>query len=137
LSKSSTKRQSASSKQPDVITPEVVSSPGSGAGKNAFKAKTPEEKKLVHIEGIVKTAVAAIIGMIAGIVVFMQLGIGDAPEVKWYAILIIVAALSYYIMRLVFPLFKINTKKFGFKDWFYVEFLVIDFCLVTWTLLLN
>jgi len=37
----------------------------------------------------------------------------------------------------IFPLIKINTKEFGFKDWFYVEFIVIDFCLVTWTLLLN
>ncbi len=137
MSKSSTRKQAASSKKSDTKTAEVVPSSGSGAGKTAFKSKTPEEKKQVHIEGILKTAVASAIGIIAGIAVFMQLGVGDAPEVKWYAILIIVAALSYYAMRLLFPLIKINPKDFGFKDWFYVEFIVIDFCMVTWTLLLN
>jgi hypothetical protein len=58
-------------------------------------------------------------------------------ETKWYAILTIVAILAYYAQRLIYPAIKINTKEFGFKDWFYVEFLVVDFCLVTWTLLLN
>jgi hypothetical protein len=28
-------------------------------------------------------------------------------------------------------------KEFKFKDWFYVEFIVVDFFLVVWTLLLN
>lgn len=136
MSKSSIKKQSTSKKS-DVKTAEVVPSSGSSAGKTAFKSKTPEEKKQIHIEGILKTAVASVIGIIAGIIVFVQLGVGDAPEIKWYAILTIVAAISYYAMRLIFPLIKINPKDFGFKDWFYVEFIVIDFCMVTWTLLLN
>jgi len=137
LSKSSKKKQSASSNTSDAKTAEVVPSSISGAGKTAFKPKTPEEKKQVHIDGIIKTVVASIIGIIAGVIIFTQLGVGDAPEIKWYAILTIVAALSYYAMRLIFPLVKINPKDFGFKDWFYVEFIVINFCMVTWTLLLN
>ncbi|WP_406660224.1 hypothetical protein V7O66_10245 [Methanolobus sp. ZRKC3] len=137
MSKPSNRKQSTSSKQKDIKTAEAVTPSVSGADRSAFKSKTPEEKKQTHIEGIIKTAVASIIGMIAGLIVFMQLGVGDAPEVKWYAIITIVAAISYYAMRLIFPLVKINTKDFGPKDWFYVEFIVIDFCLVTWTLLLN
>jgi len=31
----------------------------------------------------------------------------------------------------------IDVKEFGNKDWFYVEFITIDFWLVVWTLLLN
>lgn len=112
--------------QTDVTTP---------APKPVYKVKTPEERKQAHIEGIIKTAVASVIGVIAGILSYSQFGIGD--EVRWYAVIIIVVALAYYALRLLFPLIRINTKEFGFKDWFYVEFLVVDFCLVTWTLLLN
>jgi hypothetical protein len=108
---------------------------GAGAVKPVIKVKTPEERKQAHIEGIIKTAVASIIGIIAGILAYTQFGVGD--EIRWYAVLIIVAALAYYAQKLIFPLIKIDTKEFGFKDWFFVEFLVIDFCLVTWTLLLN
>lgn len=112
--------------QPDVTTSTV---------KPAAKIKTPEERKQAHIEGIIKTAVASVIGIIAGILAYSQFGAGD--EVRWYAVIVVVVALAYYAQRLIFPIIKINTKEFGFKDWFYVEFLVIDFCLVTWTLLLN
>ncbi len=99
------------------------------------KEKTPEERKQNHIEGVVKTAVASIIGIVAGFISFNQFG--TAEDTTWYAILTIVAVLAYYAQRIIFPAIKINSKEFGFKDWFYVEFLVIDFCLVTWTLLLN
>ncbi len=99
------------------------------------KEKTPEERKQNHIEGIVKTAVASIIGIVAGFISFNQFG--TAEDTTWYAILTIIAVLAYYAQRIIFPAIKINSKEFGFKDWFYVEFLVIDFCLVTWVLLLN
>lgn len=55
----------------------------------------------------------------------------------WYAILMIVIGITYYVQKLIYPSLKINVKEFKFKDWFYVEFMVIDFFLVTWTLLLN
>lgn len=137
MSKSSKKKQSeASSKQVSTDIAQPVST-SSGSGKVSFKVRTPEERKKAHMEGIIKTAVAAIIGVIAGILAYIQLGIAADPTVKWYAILIIIAVLSFYAMKLVFPVFKIKVKDFGFKDWFYVEFIVIDFCLVTWTILLN
>ena len=99
------------------------------------KEKTPEERKQNHIDGIIKTVVASVIGIVAGFISFKQFG--TAEDTTWYAILTIVAVLAYYAQRIIFPAIKINSKEFGFKDWFYVEFLVIDFCLVTWTLLLN
>lgn len=105
------------------------------AGKIAIKEMTPEEKRTAQIQGIVKTAIAAYIGVIAGAAAYFQLG--AATETKWYAMLAIIAILAYYAQRLIFPALKINTKEFGPKGWLYVEFLVVDFCLVTWTLLLN
>ncbi|MEA1985819.1 MAG: hypothetical protein U9N13_09265 [Euryarchaeota archaeon] len=109
----------------------------SGASTNVgkLKEKTPVEKRTEHLHSIVKTAVASYIGVVAGLVAYFMLGV--ALETKWYAILTIIAILAYYAQRIIYPLIKINTKDFGAKDWLYVEFLVIDFCLVTWTLMLN
>ncbi len=109
--------------------------PANSAGKIAIKEMTPEEKRTSHIQGIIKTAVAAYIGVMAGAAAYFQLGVGT--ETKWYAMLAIIAILAYYVQRLIFPALKIDTKEFGIKGWLYVEFLVVDFCLVTWTLLLN
>jgi len=106
-----------------------------GKGIITIKERTPEERKKNHIEGIIKTVVASMVGIVAGFISFNQFG--TAEDTTWYAILTIIAVLAYYAQRLIFPAIKINTKEFGLKGWFYVEFLVIDFCLVTWILLLN
>jgi hypothetical protein len=100
-----------------------------------IKEKTPEERKLAYTQGIIKTAVASFIGIIAGFIAVSQFG--TAEDTKWFAVLTIIVVLSYYAQRVIYPAIKISTKEFGLKDWFYVEFLVIDFCLVTWTMLLN
>ncbi|SDG33295.1 hypothetical protein SAMN04488589_2739 [Methanolobus vulcani] len=136
MSKSSNKKPSVAKKEVKPAD-DAQPAPTSSHGRSQFKMRTPEEKKQAHKEGIIKTAVAAIIGMVAGIIAYMQLGVGDDPTVKWYVIMMFIVGISFYVMKLSFPLFKIKPKEFGFKDWFYVEFIVIDFCLVTWTLLLN
>ncbi|WP_407355311.1 hypothetical protein [Methanolobus sp. WCC5] len=137
MSKSSKRKQSEALSRKESADNSQEAPVSSDSGKPRFKVRTPEERKKAHVEGIIKTAVASVIGVIAGFLTYLQLGVGDDPTLKWYAIMVIVAALSYYAMRLVFPLFKVRTKEFGFKDWFYVEFIVIDFWLVTWALLLN
>jgi len=129
-------RQS-SNKNKQIITQNTseVQQDNTAKGALAAKQRTPEEKREAHIQSITKTAVASILGIIAGVIVNMQYGMGT--DTKWYAVITIVAVIAYYIQRLIYPAIKISTKEFGFKDWFYVEFLVVDFCLVTWTLLLN
>ncbi|MGP8320607.1 MAG: hypothetical protein ACT6FD_07465 [Methanosarcinaceae archaeon] len=107
----------------------------SAKGIITVRKKTPEERKQNYITGIIKTVVASILGIVAGFIAFNQFG--TAEDTKWYAILTIIAVIAYYVQRIIFPAIKIDTKEFGFKSWFYVEFLVIDFCLVTWILLLN
>ena len=134
MSKSSKKKQSKASASKEAAEA-TQSETDESAGKIVYKPKTPEERKKAHVEGILKTAVASLLGIVAGILASMVYGMGT--ETKWYAVLIIVAGFAYYIQRVIFPFVKISTKEFGFKDWFYVEFIVINFCLVTWTLLLN
>ncbi|WMW23910.1 hypothetical protein RE474_07300 [Methanolobus sediminis] len=138
MSKPSNKKQSVDNtevKPADDAQP----APTPSHGRSQFKVRTPEEKKQAHKEGIIKTAVAAIIGIVAGIIAYTQLGEGIPTETgyEWYVILMFIVGISFYVMKFSFPIFKIKPKEFGFKDWFYVEFIVIDFCLLTWTLLLN
>ncbi|HWR24704.1 MAG TPA: hypothetical protein VN278_00585 [Methanosarcina sp.] len=103
--------------------------------KVIIKEKTPEEKEKAHKEGIIKTIVASILGIAAGVLVFSFYGAGE--DRVWYAVLTIVIGLTYFIQKLIYPQFKIDVKEFKLKDWLYVEFIIIDFFLVTWTLLLN
>ena len=94
--------------------------------KSFIKERTPEEKQKEHRDGIIKTIVAAVLGTIAGVICFRLYGTGE--DRQWYAILMIV---------IIYPQINIDIKEFKFKDWFYVEFIILDFFLVTWTLLLN
>lgn len=103
--------------------------------KSFIKERTPEEKQKEHRDGIIKTIVAAVLGIIAGVLCFRLYGTGE--DRIWYAVLTIVLGLAYFIQKLIYPQLKIDTKEFKFKDWFYVEFVILDFFLVTWTLLLN
>jgi hypothetical protein len=103
--------------------------------KNVIKERTPEEKQKQYKEGIIKTVVASALGIIAGLVAYSLYGTGESRV--WYAILMIVIGLTFLIQKVIYPPLKIDVKEFKFKDWFYVEFLVIDFFLVVWTLLLN
>ena len=112
--------------------PEIVEAPEK---KIIAKQKTPEEKQKAHMEGIIKTIVSSILGIIAGVVMFSQYGAGE--DRIWYAILAIVIGITYYVQRIVYPMIKIDVKEFKAKDWLFVEFIVVDFFLVTWTLLLN
>ena len=97
--------------------------------------KTPEEKKKNYKDGIIKTIVPAFIGTAAGFFCFFQLGSGT--EFPWLSVMLFVIIFSYYAQRLGYPAIGIDVKEFGNKDWFYVEFITIDFWLVVWTLLLN
>jgi predicted Co/Zn/Cd cation transporter (cation efflux family) len=131
--------KSKSRKEPAKIT--EATAEGSVANvetpekKTLIKERTPEEKQKEHREGIIKTIVAAALGIIAGILCFNLYGAGE--DRIWYAVLMIVIGLTYFVQKLIYPQLKINTKEFKFKDWFYVEFIVLDFFLVIWTLLLN
>jgi hypothetical protein len=133
------KQNPKSRKEPDKVTAASVQSAASNVEvpekKSFIKEMTPEEKQKAHREGIIKTIISAVLGILAGVIMFSQYGTGE--DRIWYVILMIVIGITYYVQKLIYPPLKINVKEFKFKDWFYVEFIVIDFFLVTWTLLLN
>ncbi len=99
------------------------------------KTLTQEERKRLLIEGIKKTVLPAFIS--AGFAVLFFLRFKDASGVSWLAVILLVVLLSYYIQRFVYPLIGVRVKEFEAKDWLYVEFLIVIYLLVFWTLLLN
>jgi hypothetical protein len=44
---------------------------------------------------------------------------------------------TFLIQKNTYNFLNIDANAFKTKDWFYVEFMVVDLWLVTWTLLLN
>jgi hypothetical protein len=58
-----------------------------------------------------------------------------APNNTNFAFLIL--ALLIYVQKYIFPYLGIDSKRFGFKDWFFLSFMTFCFWFVTWTLLLN
>jgi hypothetical protein len=99
------------------------------------KTITPDERRRILIEGIKKTVLPAFISAAFALMFFLKFG--NAKDVSWFSIILLVVLLSYYIQRFLYPLIGVRVKEFEVKDWLYVEFLIIIYLLVFWTFLLN
>lgn len=98
-------------------------------------AKTPDEKKRLLIEGIKKTVAPAFISVFFAFL--FKYKFGNASGIAWFSVFLLVILISYYIQKLIYPTLGVRVKEFETKDWLYVEFLVIIYFWVFWTLLLN
>ncbi|MDP2844748.1 MAG: hypothetical protein Q8N79_01560 [Candidatus Methanoperedens sp.] len=72
----------------------------------AVKTITPDERKRVLIEGIKKTVAPAFIS--AAFALMFVSKFGDAAEVSWFSVLLLVVLLSYYIQRFLYPLMGVR-----------------------------
>lgn len=59
----------------------------------------------------------------------------QAPNHAAFAFLIL--ALAIYVQKFLFPLIKVKSAEFAFKDWFFISFMTFCFWYITWTLILN
>ena len=122
-------QESTQAAQPNNKTPKAaVWSPKS-------KPKSEAERKKDRIDGIVKTVYPSILGAIAGFACFY--GAASISQLPWHFLLLVVLLAAYMIQKFTYQFFKIDATSFKGKDWFYVEFMVVNLWLVTWTLLLN
>ena len=123
--------------------------PGATATKPEAKyhKETPEEKtarkKHEHVDRVIRTAIALVLGIIAGIVSFYLAGIpGDYlaynPGFKPNWILgLLVWLVAVVIQKSLFMLLKFDISKYGKKDWFYQGFMTFCAWAITWTMLLS
>lgn len=96
---------------------------------------TPDERKRLLVEGIKKTVFPAFISLFFSFLFYFKFG--NAQDVSWFSVFLLVMLLSYYIQRFIYPAINVRVKEFETKDWLYVEFLTVVYFWVFWTLLLN
>ncbi len=107
------------------------------------KKETPEEKivrkKAEHSERVIRTFIACVLGVFAGIASYFLAGTPN-PEsgVQADPILgVLILLIAIIIQRTIFLLIEIDTKKLGKKDCFYQAFMTFAIWYLTWTIILS
>ncbi|HDR73158.1 MAG TPA: hypothetical protein ENN85_04520 [Methanoculleus sp.] len=104
-------------------------------------AGTPAQvdKRAAHNERIIRTAIACMMGILAGIASFIFAGqVDPATGSQPNAIiggLILLAGIVF--QRHIFMIAKIDYTALGGKDWFYQAFMTFSLWFISWTLLLT
>jgi hypothetical protein len=98
-----------------------------------IKTPTKDERIAFHIRGVKMVLLPSLLGALAGIISYL-LFYNNEP-VRLYSLIVLVLAI--YVQKFIFPPLGIDSKRFGFKDWFFLSFMTFCFWFVAWTLLLN
>jgi hypothetical protein len=106
------------------------------------KPKSAAERRKDRIDGITKTVYSAALGVMAGFASYYLAGASGTNNwqigvLPWHFVMMSVILITSIIQRFTYSYLNIDASSFQTKDWLYVEFIVVDLWLVTWTLLLN
>jgi hypothetical protein len=99
------------------------------------KITSAAERRKNRIDGIIKTVYPSVLGGAAGFACYYA-GEALAPY-PWHFVMLSIILVTFLIQKHTYNFLNIDADGFKTKDWFYVEFMVVDLWLVTWTLLLN
>ncbi|NLI62295.1 MAG: hypothetical protein GX362_02680 [Methanosarcinaceae archaeon] len=103
---------------------------------NLNKTPDSEEQKRIQKESLAKSVIGMIIGLTSGILCYLMLG--EGTTVSWILLLLVVSIFAYYMQRrAIFPLLKLDKTPIKTSEWLGNIFLVIIYCVVIWTILLN
>lgn len=115
-----------------------------GAAAPAPKHKeTPEEKKArkkaEHVNRVIRTAIACVLGMLAGLASFYLAGAMDplTGTQPMPVIGLLVLILAIVIQKTIFMVIRIDVSKLGKKDWFYQGFMTFATWFLSWTMMLS
>jgi hypothetical protein len=98
-----------------------------------IKTPTKEERIAFHIRGVKMVIVPSMFGALAGVLSYALFL--NAESTRPYSLIVLVLAI--YVQKFVLPMLGVDSKRFGFKDWFFLSFMTFCFWFVAWTLLLN
>jgi hypothetical protein len=132
------RKKGGKSKEDQLMEEKGNNVPQNTATKSSMpkiRPKTPAERRKTQIDGIKKTVYPSILGAAAGFTCFYSHSLIN--QLPWHFVLLMVIGATYFVQKVTYPLLGIDAADFKGKDWFYVEFMVIDLWLVSWTLLLN
>jgi membrane protein YdbS with pleckstrin-like domain len=91
--------------------------------------KPVDKKKEEYVEGIVKTVIPVLCGIIAGVISFFVVTDPLLSDGLLIAILLVM------VQKFIYPLFHMNLE--GPKDWLYISFMTVFCWFVTFALMLN
>ena len=126
----------------DVETKQTAPSQAAPAPAPKHK-ETPEEKKArkkaEHVNRIIRTAIACILGMIAGVSSFYLAGAMDpvTGTQPMPVIGLLILVLAIVIQKTIFMVIRIDVSKLGKKDWFYQGFMTFVTWFLSWTMMLS
>ena len=98
-----------------------------------IKTPTKEERIAFHIRGVKMVIIPSLLGALAGLL--SNLFFYNNEPIRIYSLIVLVLAI--YVQKFLFPVLGVDSKRFGFKDWFFLSFMTFCFWFVAWTLLLN
>lgn len=87
------------------------------------------KKKEEYVEGIIKTAVPSLFGVLAGVISLFVLNNPSSEDGLLIAILLVL------VQKFVYPFLHTNME--GAKDWIYISFMTVFCWFVSFTLLIN
>ena len=124
--------------------PSKQTAPSQTAPAPAPKHKeTPEEKKArkksEHVNRVIRTAIACVLGMLAGLASFYLAGPMDTVTgVQPMPVIgLLVLVLAIVIQKTIFMVIRIDISKLGKKDWFYQGFMTFATWFLSWTMMLS
>lgn len=118
----------AKTKEKAAPKAEKKGAPRKAEKKSSVKTDEKQEpgRQIKHIEGIKKTALSSVLGIVGGLASFYL------PAYSFFILIVVV-----YSQRIILPWIGVDAKEFRATDWFFLVFMTVAFWFVSWTILLN
>ncbi len=95
--------------------------------------KSNDQKRKEHNGRIIRTGIASVMGIIAGVLSFLLV----KPETNQGVIGFLLLLGAMVFQKHVFMLIGLDISELGGKDWFYQSFMAFAFWFIAWTILLT
>ncbi|HJJ89495.1 MAG TPA: 4Fe-4S binding protein [Methanocorpusculum sp.] len=96
-------------------------------------------KKIEHSKRVIRTLIACVFGMVAGVVSYFTAGTPNletgTQAVPFIGLLILLVAII--LQRTLFILIRIDLSSLNKKDWFYQAFMTFSMWYISWTVVLS
>ena len=99
---------------------------------------SPEEKRQENIRKIKRSAIAAAMGIITGVISYLTIDSSQILGIQSYTIFALLIMLAgVVVQKHIFMLMHLSPTPLSKKDWFYQGFMTFAFWFISWTLLLT
>ena len=99
---------------------------------------SPEEKRQENSRKIKRSAIAAALGIITGVISYFSVDSSQILGFQSYTILaLLIMFAGILVQKHIFMFMHLSPTPLGAKDWFFQGFMTFAFWFITWTILLT